>query len=297
MKHKRKGIILAGGVGTRLYPATLSISKQLLPVYDKPMIYYPLSTLMLADIKDILIISTQEDIPRFKKLLGDGSALGLKFSYQIQSKPTGIPEAFIIGEDFIADDSVALILGDNIFYGNLLQQELITASKNINESTIFTYLVKDPERYGVAEFNRNKIISIEEKPKHPKSNYAVTGLYFYSNDVVDYAKKLIPSSRGETEITDLNTKYINLCKLNAVKLGRGHAWLDTGTHESLNEASHFISAIENRQGLKIACIEEISLYKGFIDLEIFEKNANRVKNSSYGEYLIQVAERYKNKNE
>ena len=297
MNIKRKGIILAGGTGSRLYPATLSISKQLIPVYDKPMIYYPLSTLMLAGIKDILIISTPEDIPRFKKLFGDGESLGLNFSYVVQTKPTGIPDAFILGEDFIQDSSVALILGDNIFYGNLLQEELISASNNIKESTIFTYYVRDPERYGVAELSGKSIISIEKKPAFPKSNYAVTGLYFYTNDVIKNAKKLKPSSRGETEITDLNKMYIKSSKLNAVQLGRGHAWLDTGTHESLREATQFISTIENRQGLKVACIEEIALNKGFINLESFKKTAKELQNSPYGKYLIDVSKRYEGNNE
>jgi glucose-1-phosphate thymidylyltransferase len=294
MGKQRKGIILAGGTGSRLFPATLAMSKQLLPVYNKPMIYYPLSTLMLAGIRDILIISTAQDTPRFQQLLGSGEQLGLNFTYIIQEKPTGIPDAFILGEEFIGDNSVALILGDNIFYGNMLQNELLSASEDELNSTVFTYQVSDPERYGIVELDGENVLSIEEKPEIPKSNYAVTGLYFYTNNVVKLAKKLAPSNRGETEITDLNRQFIALKRLRVVKLGRGHAWLDTGTHDSLSDASQFIKTIENRQGLKIACIEEIALKKGYISLSKFKETAEALKYSPYGEYLISVAASHSN---
>jgi glucose-1-phosphate thymidylyltransferase len=285
MGKQRKGIILAGGTGSRLFPATLAMSKQLLPVYNKPMIYYPLSTLMLAGIRDILIISTAQDTPRFQQLLGSGEQLGLNFTYIIQEKPTGIPDAFILGEEFIGDNSVALILGDNIFYGNMLQNELLSASEDELNSTVFTYQVSDPERYGIVELDGENVLSIEEKPEIPKSNYAVTGLYFYTNNVVKLAKKLAPSNRGETEITDLNRQFIALKRLRVVKLGRGH---------SLSDASQFIKTIENRQGLKIACIEEIALKKGYISLSKFKETAEALKYSPYGEYLISVAASHSN---
>lgn len=288
MGKQRKGIILAGGTGSRLFPATLAMSKQLLPVYNKPMIYYPLSTLMLAGIRDILIISTAQDTPRFQQLLGSGEQLGLNFTYIIQEKPTGIPDAFILGEEFIGDNSVALILGDNIFYGNMLQNELLSASEDELNSTVFTYQVSDPERYGIVELDGENVLSIEEKPEIPKSNYAVTGLYFYTNNVVKLAKKLAPSNRGETEITDLNRQFIALKRLRVVKLGRGHAWLDTGTHDSLMEAGQFIETIEKRQGLKVACIEEISYRMNYINKEQLLKLAKPLQKNGYGQYLLKL---------
>lgn len=281
----RKGIILAGGLGTRLFPATSCISKQLLPIYDKPMVYYPLSILMIANIRDILIITTENDAPLFQKLLNDGSQFGINLSYQIQDKPDGIAKAFIIGEKFIGNSNVALILGDNLFYGNNLIQRLSRAHSNKNGATIFTYHVNNPSDYGVAEIKDNKVINIQEKPKLPKSNYAVTGLYFYDNNVVNYAKKLTPSLRGELEISDLNNIYIKNNNLYVEKLGRGDAWLDTGTHNSLLEASLFISTIENRQGLKIACLEEIGFEKGWISKKNLSKQAKKYKNNQYGKYL------------
>jgi len=288
-----KGIILAGGSGTRLYPLTKSISKQLLPIYDKPMIYYPLSVLMLAGIKEVLIISTPMDLPRFRELLGDGKDLGMKFSYKVQPSPDGLAQAFILGEEFIGDDDVCLVLGDNIFYGHGLTKLLETSVKNAqkdNNATVFGYYVKDPERYGVTEFNKNgDVISLEEKPVVPKSNYAVIGLYFYPNDVVKKAKDVKPSDRGELEITTLNQDYLNENRLKVELMGRGYAWLDTGTHESLLEASMFIQTIENRQGLKVACLEEIAYEMGYISKEQLLKLAEPLKKNQYGQYLINRA--------
>jgi glucose-1-phosphate thymidylyltransferase len=287
--QKRKGIILAGGTGTRLYPVTQSISKQLLPVYDKPMIYYPLSTLMLAGIQDILIISTPDDTPRFESLLGDGSQWGLNISYQVQPYPDGLAQAFILGDTFIGNDLSALILGDNVFYGHDFNELLSNAMERDNGATVFAYHVNDPERYGVAEFDKsNKVLSLEEKPKNPKSNYAVTGLYFYDRDVVVMAKSLKPSARGELEITDLNRLYLDKQKLNIEIMGRGYAWLDTGTHDSLLEASHFIATLENRQGLKVSCPEEISYRRGWINASQLEKLAAPLLKNGYGQYLQRV---------
>lgn len=286
---KRKGIILAGGSGSRLYPVTHSISKQLLPVYDKPMIYYPLSTLMLAGIQDILIISTPEDIPRFQSLLNDGSQWGLNISYKVQPSPNGLAEAFILGESFIGNDLSALVLGDNIFYGHDFNELLGNAMKRDQGATVFAYHVHDPERYGVAEFDKtNKVLSLEEKPKQPKSNYAVTGLYFYDTNVVSMAKSLKPSPRGELEITDLNQLYLDKQKLNVEIMGRGYAWLDTGTHDSLLEASQFIATLENRQGLKVSCPEEISFRRGWINASQLEKLAAPLSKNGYGQYLQRV---------
>jgi glucose-1-phosphate thymidylyltransferase len=286
-----KGIILAGGAGTRLYPVTKVISKQILPVYDKPMIYYPLSTLMLAGIRDVLIISTPRDIKFYEDLLGDGAFVGLNISYAVQPKPEGLAQAFLIGEDFIGDDTSCLVLGDNIFYGHNLPKLLKEASQITEGATVFGYYVNDPQRYGVAEFDENgKVISLEEKPKNPKSNWAVTGLYFYDNTVVKKAKTLKPSARGELEITDLNRLYLEEGKLNVKLLGRGYAWLDTGTQYSLLQASNFIATIEERQGLKISCIEEIAYKKGFITKEQLLSIAESLKNSTYGQYLFKIAE-------
>ena len=286
---KRKGLILAGGSGTRLYPVTQCISKQLLPVFDKPMIYYPLSTLMLAGIRDILIISTSEDVPRFEQLLRDGSQWGLNISYCVQPSPDGLAQAFILGESFIGNDLSALILGDNIFYGHDLDDILKTAMTREEGASIFAYHVKDPQRYGVAEFNHNnKVISLEEKPKVPKSNYAVTGLYFFDQDVVKLAQSLKPSDRGELEITDLNQLYLDQQKLHVEVMGRGYAWLDTGTHESLLEASQFIATLENRQGLKVACPEEIAYRKNWIDANQLEKLAVPLLKNGYGQYLKRI---------
>ena len=288
-----KGIILAGGSGTRLYPITKGVSKQLVPIYDKPMIYYPLSVLMLAGITEVLIISTPKDLPRFEELLGDGSNIGMNFSYIVQLSPDGLAQAFILGEEFIADDDVTLVLGDNIFYGQGLSKLLAQSVKNAqeyNNATVFGYYVKDPERYGVAEFNENgKVTTLEEKPTNPKSNYAVVGLYFYPNDVVKKAKDVKPSDRGELEITTLNQDYLNEQRLKVELMGRGYAWLDTGTHESLLEASQFIQTIENRQSLKVACIEEIAYEMGYIDAEQLLKLAQPLKKNQYGQYLIRRA--------
>ena len=285
-----KGIILAGGTGTRLHPGTLSVSKQLLPIYNKPMIYYPLSVLMLAGIREILIISTSKDLPHYRDLLGDGNKFGIKFEYAEQSEPNGLAEAFIIGENFIGNDSVALILGDNLFYGQGLKEIVQEATKIIDGAKIFGYIVKYPERYGVVEIDKDmNIISIEEKPENPKSYYAITGLYFYDNNVVDIAKNIQPSIRGELEITDINKEYLKRNKLKLVILGRGMAWLDTGTYKSLQEASNFVEIIEKRQGLKIACLEEIAYRMGFINNEILLEQGEKLKNSSYGKYLIDLA--------
>jgi len=286
---KRKGIVLAGGTGTRLYPVTQAISKQLLPVYDKPMIYYSLSTLMLAGIQDILIISTPQDIPRFESLLGDGSQWGIHIQFKIQPSPDGLAQAFILGESFIGNDLSALVLGDNIFYGHDFNALLSNAMTREEGATIFAYHVHDPERYGVAEFDRtNKVLSLEEKPKHPKSNYAVTGLYFYDAEVVTLAKSLRPSARGELEITDLNRLYLEKQKLNVEMMGRGYAWLDTGTHDSLLEASQFIATLENRQGLKVACPEEISYRQGWISATQLESLAAPLSKNGYGQYLQKI---------
>lgn len=286
-----KGIILAGGSGTRLYPLTKATSKQLLPINDKPMIYYPLSVLLLAGIKDILIISTKVDLPRFKELLGTGEDLGIRFEYKIQPSPDGLAQAFILGEDFIGDDDVCLVLGDNIFYGNGLVELLKKAKHNLakdNKATIFGYNVKDPERYGVVDFDKNgDAISIEEKPLVPKSNYAVTGLYFYPNSVVTMAKNVKPSKRGELEITSLNQEYLNQKQLKVELMGRGYAWLDTGTHKSLLDASNFIHTIENRQGLKVACLEEIAFDMGYINKQQLLKLAEPLLKNDYGKYLIE----------
>ena len=289
-----KGIILAGGSGTRLYPSTKAISKQLIPIYDKPMIYYPLSMLMLAGIREVLIISTKEDISKYESLLSNGKSIGMKFSYKIQPSPDGLAQAFILGEDFIGNDNVCLILGDNIFYGDSIPKKLREALADVNTSnnaTVFGYYVNDPERYGVVEFDNNgNAVSLEEKPTAPKSNYAVSGLYFYPNDVIEIAKKQKPSHRGELEITDTNKSYLSQGRLKVEKLGRGYAWLDTGTHDSLLEASQFVQILEKRQGVKISCIEEIAYRMGFINKDKLLKLAEKMKNNSYGDYLIRLAE-------
>ena len=293
-----KGIILAGGSGTRLYPITKGISKQLAPIYDKPMIYYPLSVLMLSGITEVLIISTPQDLPRFEELLGDGSDIGMKFSYKVQPSPDGLAQAFILGEEFIADDDVCLVLGDNIFYGHGLTKMLSSAVKNATEekkATVFGYYVKDPERYGVATFDsEGNVTSIEEKPEKPESNYAVVGLYFYPNNVVQIAKEVKPSDRGELEITTVNQAYLESKDLKVELMGRGYAWLDTGTHESFLEASNFIQTIENRQGLKVACIEEIAYEMGYISKEQLIELAQPLKKNQYGQYLLRRANEHVN---
>jgi glucose-1-phosphate thymidylyltransferase len=287
-----KGIILAGGSGTRLYPVTIAVCKQLLPVYDKPMIYYPLAILMLAGIKDILIISTPQDLPRFEEIFGDGSRLGLSFTYKVQPSPRGLADAFILGEEFVGDDSACLVLGDNIFFGHGLTGMLTKAVADVEKqggATVFGYYVQDPERYGVVEFDPNgKVLSIEEKPRQPRSNYAVTGLYFYDNDVIEIAKQIKPSGRGEIEITDVNREYLRRNKLRVELMGRGFAWLDTGTHSSLLEAGEFIATIEKRQGLKIACIEEIAYRRGYIDRERVLQLAKPLRKNGYGRYLLRM---------
>ncbi|MCV3324102.1 glucose-1-phosphate thymidylyltransferase RfbA [Pediococcus ethanolidurans] len=284
-----KGILLAGGSGTRLYPITEAISKQLVPIYDKPMIYYPLSTMMLAGIHDILLISTPRDTPRFKELLGDGSQFGISISYKVQEKPNGLAEAFVLGADFIGDDSVCLILGDNIYYGSGLSELVQRSAKKKLGATVFGYQVNDPERFGVVEFDKDHHVkSIEEKPAHPASNYAVTGMYFYDNQVVEIAKNLKPSPRGELEITDINKAYLKRGQLDVELLGRGYAWLDTGTHESLHEASGFIETVEKRQNLKVACLEEVAYRMGYIDKDQVYKLAQPLKKNDYGQYLLRL---------
>ena len=286
-----KGIILAGGSGTRLYPLTKVTSKQLLPVYDKPMIYYPLSVLMIAGIRDILIISTPNDLPNFERLFGDGSSLGLNLSYKVQPSPDGLAQAFILGEEFIDGDSCAMVLGDNIFYGSGLKKHLVKAAAKTKGATVFGYYVDDPQRFGIVEFDANgKAVSIEEKPEHPKSNYCVTGLYFYDNRVCEYAKQVKPSARGELEITDLNRMYLSQGELDVVTLGRGYAWLDTGTVDALSDAAEFIKVIENRQGIQIAAIEEIAYNNGWITLEQLLHHADSYGKSPYGKHLRRVAE-------
>ena len=286
----RKGIILAGGAGTRLHPLTLAVSKQLMPVYDKPMLYYPLSTLMLAGIRDILVISTPEDLPRFRQLLGDGARIGMNFSYAEQPRPEGLAQAFVIGREFVGRDPVSLVLGDNLFYGQGLGSTLREVAREESGATIFAYYVRDPERYGVVEFDAaGNAVGLEEKPKQPKSHYAVTGLYFYDNAVVDIAKDLRPSARGELEITDVNIAYLRRGDLRVNRLSRGTAWLDTGTHDSLLRAANFIEAVEQRQGLKVGCIEEVAFQMGYIDREQLARLAEPLKKNEYGRYLLEVA--------
>ena len=297
-QKSRKGIILAGGSGTRLYPITMGTSKQLLPIYDKPMIYYPLSVLMLAGINDILIISTPEDLPNFEKLLGDGKEIGVKLSYKVQPSPDGLAQAFILGEEFIGNDDVCLILGDNIYYGQGFSEKLKRASQQQVGATVFGYYVNDPERFGVVEFdNSGKALSIEEKPEKPKSNYAVTGLYFYDNRVVEIAKNIKPSHRGELEITDVNNVYLRQGGLNVELLGRGFAWLDTGTHDSLIEASQFVQTIEHRQGLKVACLEEIAFNNGWITVDELKERGEFFKKTGYGQYLLKLYQEKSTNNE
>jgi glucose-1-phosphate thymidylyltransferase len=294
MTTNYKGIVLAGGSGTRLHPITKGVSKQLLPVYDKPMIYYPISVLMLAGIKEILVISTPEDMSGYQRLLGDGSDFGIEIEYAIQPSPDGLAQAFLIGEDFIGDSSVALVLGDNIFYGQNFTTNLKAATSKDNGATIFGYHVKDPERFGVVDFdNDGKVTSIEEKPENPKSNFAVTGLYFYDNDVIEIAKSIKPSARGELEITDINIAYQDRGDLTVELLGRGFAWLDTGTHDSLIEAGQFVQTVEHRQGLKVACLEEIAFHQGWITKNTLLQQADALKKTNYGEYLAKVACGYK----
>jgi len=294
MSKAYKGIVLAGGSGTRLHPITKGVSKHLLPIYDKPMIYYPISILMLAGIKEILVISTPEDTAGYQRLLGDGSDFGIEIEYVVQPSPDGLAQAFLIGEDFIGDGNVALVLGDNIFYGQRFTENLNAASSKISGATIFGYHVKDPQRFGVVDFDSNgNVITIQEKPTKPKSNYAVTGLYFYDNDVVEIAKSIKPSTRGELEITDINNAYLNRGDLTVELLGRGFAWLDTGTHDSLIDAGQFVQTVEHRQGLKVACLEEIAFHQGWITKDALLKQADALKKTSYGQYLAKVAGGYK----
>ena len=292
--NELKGIVLAGGSGSRLHPITKGVSKQLLPIYDKPMVFYPISVLMLSGIRDILVISTPEDIGGYERLLGDGSSFGISIEYAVQPSPDGLAQAFIIGEEFIGKSNVALVLGDNIFYGQHFSTNLSTAANNIKGATVFGYHVKDPGRFGVVEFDKDgNVLSIEEKPVHPKSNYAITGLYFYDNDVIDIAKSIKPSSRGELEITDINNIYKTRGDLKVELLGRGFAWLDTGTHDSLMDAGQFIQTVEHRQGLKVACLEEIAFHNEWLSREMLLKQAEALKKTSYGDYLFKVADGYK----